>query len=211
MMTVLINVLYIVYNSSCLGPENSSCEMYPFLSLSSCWKISSTSLSFSFIMFLNSSASCPSAAFICFFRYPLTCDIPNVVRFRQKSLSHSLPLINQTLYLIPAQHVVGILIDLLEHIGRGCGVADVDQLHIKGQGGATGNHIASSTIAVRQTGGNGQLPLLAHAHVGQSLVPSLDHLAGAQLEGERLVPVKAAMKRRIVFLLFLCYRVGGKL
>lgn len=119
---------------------------------------------------------------------------------RNHSLSIYLSLINQIPYLIPAQHVVGILIDLLEHIGRGCGVSDVDQLHIKGQSGAPGNHIASSTIAVRQTGGNGQLPLLAHAHVGQSLVPSLDHLAGAQLEGERLVPVKAAMKRRIDFL-----------
>uniref|UniRef100_A0A182QWQ6 Uncharacterized protein n=1 Tax=Anopheles farauti TaxID=69004 RepID=A0A182QWQ6_9DIPT len=61
------------YSSSCFGPENSSCEMYPFLSLSSCWKISSTSLSCSAIMFLMSSDSWPpSAATICFFRYSLT-------------------------------------------------------------------------------------------------------------------------------------------
>lgn len=32
-------------SSSCFGPLNSSWEMKPFLSLSSCWKISSTSLS----------------------------------------------------------------------------------------------------------------------------------------------------------------------
>jgi len=68
------------YSSSCLGPENSSCEMKPFLSLSSCWKISSTSLSFSASMFFSSSESWPSTAVICFFRYSLTCREPNISR-----------------------------------------------------------------------------------------------------------------------------------
>lgn len=63
-------------SSSCFGPLNSSWEMKPFLSLSSCWKISSTSLSWSAIIFFTSSLSPPlpfSASIICFLRYSLTC------------------------------------------------------------------------------------------------------------------------------------------
>lgn len=54
-------------SSSCFGPLNSSWEMKPFLSLSSCWKISSTSLSWSDNIFFTSSFS-PLAwsASICF-------------------------------------------------------------------------------------------------------------------------------------------------
>ena len=62
-------------SSSCLGPENSSCEMKPFLSLSSCWNISSTNLSWSSnILFTSSLSAAPSwsAATICFFKYSLT-------------------------------------------------------------------------------------------------------------------------------------------
>ena len=38
--------------------------------------------------------------------------------------------------------------------------------------------------------------LLTDAHIGQSLVPSLDDLSGSQLEGERLIAVKAETKMR---------------
>jgi len=63
-------------SSSCLGPVNSSCDMNPFLSLSSCWNISSTSFSWSDIICLMSSPpSAPSAAAICFFRYSLTSSL----------------------------------------------------------------------------------------------------------------------------------------
>ena len=69
-------------SSSCFGPLNSSCEMKPFLSLSSCWKISSTSLSWSASIFFTSSLSpappC-SASIICFLRYSLTCTDQHTV------------------------------------------------------------------------------------------------------------------------------------
>lgn len=56
-------------SSSCFGPLNSSWEMKPFLSLSSCWKISSTSLSWSASIFFTSSFSLApacSASITCF-------------------------------------------------------------------------------------------------------------------------------------------------
>jgi len=56
-------------SSSCFGPLNSSWEMKPFLSLSSCWKISSTSLSWSASIFFTSSfspAPACSASITCF-------------------------------------------------------------------------------------------------------------------------------------------------
>lgn len=99
-------------------------------------------------------------------------------------------------HLIPAQHVIGVLIDLLEDVGGRGSVSDVDQLHVEEQSGSSGNNVSSSTVSVGQTGRDGQLPLLADAHVSESLVPSLDHLAGAQLEGEGLVTVKAGRKER---------------
>ena len=58
-------------SSSCFGPLNSSWEMKPFLSLSSCWKISSTSLSWSASIFFTSSFSLApacSASITCFRR-----------------------------------------------------------------------------------------------------------------------------------------------
>ena len=69
-------------SSSCFGPLNSSWEMKPFLSLSSCWKISSTSLSWSTsIFFISSLSPAPpcSASIICFLRYSLTCTQTNTL------------------------------------------------------------------------------------------------------------------------------------
>jgi hypothetical protein len=62
--------LLLLHSSSCFGPENSSCEMYPSLSLSSWLKISSTSLSWSPSIWLACSACSPPAACIA-----STCDL----------------------------------------------------------------------------------------------------------------------------------------
>src|SRR4051794_22653307 len=43
--------------------------------------------------------------------------------------------------------------------------------------------------AVAQVGRDDQLAAAAHAHAGDALVPALDHLAGAELERERLAAV----------------------
>lgn len=51
--------------------------------------------------------------------------------------------------------------------------------------------IAGTAVAVRQLRRDGQLPLLPDAHVQEPLVPALDHLSDAQLEGEGLFSIMA--------------------
>lgn len=63
-------------------------------------------------------------------------------------------------YLFATQLLVGVLVDLLEDIGGGRGVADVDQLHVEQEGGLWRDHIPGTLIPIAQLGRNGQFALL---------------------------------------------------
>lgn len=60
----------------------------------------------------------------------------------------------------------------------------------------TRDDVAGTAVTVRQGGGDGELPGLSDAHVGQALVPALDDLTHAELEGEGLVAVVAVEKKK---------------
>src|SRR5262245_5112980 len=49
-----------------------------------------------------------------------------------------------------------------------------------------------AALAVGEVGGDDELALAADLHAGDALVPALDDLPGAELEGERAAAVEAA-------------------
>lgn len=53
------------------------------------------------------------------------------------------------------------------------------------------NYVSGSLLPVSEFRRYGQLPLFAHAHIHQSLVPAFNNLADSQLECERLISVQA--------------------
>lgn len=59
-----------------------------------------------------------------------------------------------------------------------------------------GNDVTGAAVAISELRGDGEAVLVTWAHVHQALVPALDHLADAQLEGEWLVPVHAGRGKR---------------
>lgn len=65
---------------------------------------------------------------------------------------------------------------------------DADQLRLEDQHAVRRNG-PGAPASVRPVRLDGELPLLARAHVEQTLVPALDHLAAADLEAERLSAV----------------------
>jgi hypothetical protein len=74
---------------------------------------------------------------------------------------------------------------------------DADQLGLEDQDAVGGNGTGASA-AVRPLRLDGQLPLLARAHVEQTLVPALDDLAAADLEAEGLAAVVGGVELRAV-------------
>lgn len=62
---------------------------------------------------------------------------------------------------------------------------DLEELDVKGQC-AVGRDARKASGAVGKVGGNGQAALTANGHADDTNVPTLDDLALADLEGERL-------------------------
>src|SRR5260370_36634200 len=65
--------------------------------------------------------------------------------------------------------------------------ADAEQLDLEHQDGAGRDDAAGPLAAVAELRGDGQLALASHPHAGDPFVPSLDHLAGPELETEGAV------------------------
>lgn len=80
-------------------------------------------------------------------------------------------------------------------LGLNTSNADKLSLELEHRVGRDGSHTPSSVSPIRL---DGQCPLLAGAHVQESLVPSLDDLALADVEGERLAAVVAGVELRAV-------------
>ena len=76
-------------------------------------------------------------------------------------------------------------------LGLNASNADELSLELEHRVGWDGSHTPSSVTPVRL---DDQCPLLAGAHVQESLVPSLDDLALADVEGERLAAVVAGVE-----------------
>src|SRR5262249_19565130 len=74
------------------------------------------------------------------------------------------------------------------------GLLHTQKLDVKNQGRVGWNHPACSPRAVTELRRNAELPLAADFHAFHALVPSLDHLARAESEFERLAPVQRAVK-----------------
>ena len=76
-------------------------------------------------------------------------------------------------------------------LGLNASNADELSLELEHRVGRDGSHSPRSVSPVRL---NGQRPLLAGAHVQEALVPSLDDLALADVEGQRLAAVVAGVE-----------------
>jgi hypothetical protein len=76
-------------------------------------------------------------------------------------------------------------------LGLNASNADKLSLELEHRVGRDRSHTPSTVSPI---GLNGQCPLLAGAHVQESLVPSLDDLALADVEGERLAAVVAGIE-----------------
>jgi len=93
--------------------------------------------------------------------------------------------------LFPGDLHVCVGVDLLEDVDGGGSVGDVEELDVEVEGGSPWDHLTGSLIAIAQLWRHDQLPLLAHAHANDTLVPTLDHLPNPNLELKWLVPVDA--------------------
>ena len=82
-------------------------------------------------------------------------------------------------------------------LGLNASNADELSLELEHRVGRDGSHTPSSVTPVRL---DDQCPLLTRAHVQKSLVPSLDDLSLADVEGERLAAVVAGVELGAVFL-----------
>lgn len=94
--------------------------------------------------------------------------------------------------LVARQLLILVAVDLLEDVDGRRAVLDLGELGLEDERRTRRDAVSGARLAVAQRRGHGQLALVAHAHVEQALVPALDHLAQADLEAERLVPLAAA-------------------
>lgn len=92
------------------------------------------------------------------------------------------------------QMFIAVAIDLLEHVHHRRRVTNGNKFNLEYKSGTRRNDVAGAAVAVAELRGDGEAVLVAGAHVHQALVPALDHLAHAQLEGEGLVAVHAGIK-----------------
>lgn len=97
----------------------------------------------------------------------------------------------------PIVQIVPSTLKLTGLLGLNANNADELSLELEHRVGGDGSHAPSSVSPLRL---NGQCPLLAGAHVQESLVPSLDNLSLADVEGERLAAVVAGVELGAVFL-----------
>ena len=91
----------------------------------------------------------------------------------------------------PIVQIVPSTLKLTGLLGLNANNADELSLELEHRVGGDGSHAPSSVSPLRL---NGQCPLLTGAHVQESLVPSLDDLALADVEGERLAAVVAGIE-----------------
>src|ERR1035438_3216568 len=71
---------------------------------------------------------------------------------------------------------------------------DREQLDLEHQGSVWRDCAGVASLAVSKLGRDGKARLVAHAHGRYTFVPTLDHLAGAQDEGEGLIAVHRAVE-----------------
>src|SRR5688572_15578943 len=64
---------------------------------------------------------------------------------------------------------------------------DAHQLHVEYERRAGRNHATRAAVAVGEVRRNSEAPLAADLHAGHALIPTRDHLPGAERHGERLV------------------------
>ena len=91
----------------------------------------------------------------------------------------------------PIVQVVPSTLKLTGLLGLNASNADELSLELEHRVGWDRSHTPSSVSPVRL---DGQCPLLARAHVQESLVPALDNLSLADVEGERLSAVVAGIE-----------------
>lgn len=97
----------------------------------------------------------------------------------------------------PIDQILPSTLKLTRLLGLNTSNADELGLELEHRVGWDGSHTPSSVTPVRL---DNQCPLLARAHVQESLVPSLDDLSLADVEGERLAAVVAGVELGAVFL-----------
>jgi hypothetical protein len=91
----------------------------------------------------------------------------------------------------PVVQFVSSTLKLTGCLGLNASNADKLSLELEDRVGWDRSHTPSTVSPIRL---DGQCPLLAGAHVQESLVPSLDDLALADVEGERLAAVVAGVE-----------------
>lgn len=91
----------------------------------------------------------------------------------------------------PIVQILPSTLKLAGLFGLNASNADELSLELEHRVGWDGSHTPSSVSPVRL---DGQRPLLAGAHVQEALVPSLDDLSLADVEGERLSAVVAGIE-----------------
>lgn len=97
----------------------------------------------------------------------------------------------------PIVQIMTSTLKLTGLLGLNANNADELSLELEHRVGRDGSHTPSS---ISPLGLDGQCSLLAGAHVQESLVPSLDNLSLADVEGERLAAVVAGVELGAVFL-----------
>lgn len=68
-----------------------------------------------------------------------------------------------------------------------------------GEAHTAGNNVSSTLLAVSKLRRYRQLPLLAYAHIQETLIPTFDDLTHTQLEGERLISVQTVTRGENLF------------
>jgi hypothetical protein len=91
----------------------------------------------------------------------------------------------------PIVQIVPSTLKLTGLLGLNASNADKLGLELEHRVGWDGSHTPGAVTPVRL---DGQCPLLARAHVQESLVPALDNLSLADVEGERLSAVVAGIE-----------------
>lgn len=93
--------------------------------------------------------------------------------------------------------IVTVGVDFLENVGHWWSILDAEALDFENERRLWWNAIAGTDVAVTKARWNGQLTLLAGANGEQSIVPTFDHLAHAQLKLERFVAGIATFTKNI--------------
>jgi hypothetical protein len=79
-----------------------------------------------------------------------------------------------------------------------CELLDVHQLGFEQQCRVRGNLRAGAALAVGLVGRDRELALAADFHAGDSIIPTLDNIAGSELERQRLATLTGAVELRAV-------------